>query len=150
MNKRYIDIVKFIIYFLLFAIILYMEKSMIDMQPGSSIDDKDRSGGIGFVAILGFICVIPFYILYDIGIHKQLYRLIALLLQAGFCLWSLFWFRSLETVRHNMQYENMLLSNDMMPVNRENFYDCWTIGYGVILYLTVAMMVSYVWERKSV
>ena len=150
MNKKYTDIVKFIIYFLLFAIILYLEKSMIDMQPGSSIDDKDRSGGIGFVAILGLICVTPFYILYDIGIRKQLCRLLALLLQAGFCLCSLFWFRSLEAVRQNMQYGNMLSSNGMMPVDRENFYNCWTIGYGVILYLTVAMIVSYVWKNKRV
>lgn len=150
MNKRRTDIVKFIVYFLLFAIILYMEKSMIEMQPGSSINDKDRSGGMGFVAILGFIAVVPFYILYDIGIHKQLYRLIALLLQTGFCLWSVFWFRSLEAVRHNLQYENMVSSNGLMPVDRENFYHCWTVGYGVILYLTVVMIVSYVWKKKSV
>lgn len=118
MNKRYTNIIKFIIYLLLFVLILYMEKSMIDMQPGSSIDDKDRSGGIGFMAILGFTCVTPFYILYDICVRKQLYRLLALLLQAGFCLWSLFWFRSLEAIRYNMQYENMPTSDGLMLAER--------------------------------
>lgn len=147
---KYSDVIKFVVYFLLFALILYIEKSMIDMQTGSCIDDKDRSGGIGFVAVMGLACILPFYLLYDLVVHKLIYRLLALLLQAFFCLWSLRWFERLVSLRHTMQYENVVTSNGMMPVDENNFYDCWTIGYGIMIYLTLAMIISYIWKQYSI
>lgn len=147
---KYSGVIKFVVYFLLFALILYIEKNMIDMQTGSCIEDKDRSGGIGFVAVMGLACILPFYILYDLVVHKLIYRLFALLIQAIFCLWSLKWFESLVSLRYTMQYENAVTSNGMMPVDENNFYDCWTIGYGIMIYLALAMIISYIWKQYTI
>ena len=123
-----------------------MKKSMIDMQTGSCIEDKDRSGGIGFVALMGLACILSFYLLYDLVVHKLIYRLLALLLQAIYCLWSLRWFERLVPLRHTIQYENVVTSNGMMPVDENNFYDCWTI----LIYLALAMIISYIWKQYSI
>ncbi|MCD7712897.1 MAG: hypothetical protein LUJ25_09420 [Firmicutes bacterium] len=142
------DIIKCMAYFLLFALILYIEKDMIDMQVGSGMDDKDRSGGIGFMNGILLMCVVPFYILYDVALHKMAYRLLALLLQAAFGLWSLWWFMELLPLRYEVK-QGLSASGGLMPVSGNNFYECWIVGYGVILYLAVAMIVSYVWKQYS-
>lgn len=142
---KYSHVTKFLFYLLLFVLILYMEYYMIDIQPRSCFEDKDRSGGISITAMLGLICIVPFYILYDIVTHKVLYRLLALLLQSVFCLWSLLWFKKLLPLRYN----NMITTNGFTPVDENNFHDCWTIGYVIMIYLTVVMIISAI-KPKSI
>ena len=123
---RKANVIKFTIYFLLFAVILYFEYYAIEMQGGEWIAHDDRRPLVSMMALIG-IC--PIYILYDIAIRNTLCRLSALLLQAVFNLWSLLWFSALP--------ENMI------PSDENNFYFCWIVGAIIMTYLTVVMIISY-------
>ena len=83
---------------------------------------------------------------YDMAIRNTLCRLSALLLQAVFNLWSLLWFSSLPTLgTYEAEYERTgVLPENMIPSNENNFYFCWIVGAVIILYLVVAMTISYV------
>ena len=94
-KMRKANTIKFTIYFLLFAIILYFEYYAIEMQEGEWIAHDDRRPLTSMIALIG-IC--PLYILYDMAIRNTLCRLSALLLQAVFNLWSLLWFSTLPTL----------------------------------------------------
>ena len=140
---RKANTIKFTIYFLLFAIILYFEYYAIEMQEGEWIAHDDRRPLTSMIALIG-IC--PLYILYDMAIRNTLCRLSALLLQAVFNLWSLLWFSSLPTLgTYEAEYERTgVLPENMIPSNENNFYFCWIVGAVIILYLVVAMTISYV------
>ena len=116
---RKANVIKFTIYFLLFAVILYFEYYAIEMQGGEWIAHDDRRPLVSMMALIG-IC--PIYILYDIAIRNTLCRLSALLLQAVFNLWSLL---------------------NMIPSDENNFYFCWIVGAIIMTYLTVVMIISY-------
>ncbi len=78
--------------------------------------------------------------------RNMLCRLSALLLLAVFNLWSLLWFSTLPTLgTYEAEYERTgVLPENMIPSNENNFYFCWIVGAVIILYLVVAMTISYV------
>ena len=128
---RKANAIKFTIYFLLFAIILYFEYYAIEMQEGD------------MMVLIG-IC--PIYVLYDMAIRNTLCRMSALLLQAVFNLWSLLWFSSLPTLgTYEAEYERTgRLPENMIPSDENNFYFCWIVGAIIMLYFAVTMTISYV------
>ena len=140
---RKANAIKFTIYFLLFAVILYFEYYAIGMQEGEWIAHDDRRPLASMMVLIG-IC--PIYVLYDMAIRNTLCRLSALLLQAVFNLWSLLWFSSLPTLgTYEAEYERTgMLPENMIPSDENNFYFCWIVGAVIILYLVVAMTISYV------
>ena len=73
-KMRKANTIKFTIYFLLFAIILYFEYYAIEMQEGEWIAHDDRRPLTSMIALIG-IC--PLYILYDMAIRNTLCRLSA-------------------------------------------------------------------------
>ena len=68
---RKANVIKFTIYFLLFAVILYFEYYAIEMQGGEWIAHDDRRPLVSMMALIG-IC--PIYILYDIAIRSGCVR----------------------------------------------------------------------------
>ena len=141
-SMRKANAIKFTIYFLLFAVILYFEYYAIEMQGGEWIAHDDRRPLTSMMALIG-IC--PIYILYDIAIRNTLCRLSALLLQAVFNLWSLLWFSALPTLgTYEAEYERTgVLPENMIPSDENNFYFCWIVGAIIMTYLTVVMIISY-------
>ena len=142
-KMRKANTIKFTIYFLLFAIILYFEYYAIEMQEGEWIAHDDRRPLTSMIALIG-IC--PLYILYDMAIRNTLCRLSALLLQAVFNLWSLLWFSTLPTLgTYEAEYERTgVLPENMIPSDENNFYFCWIVGAIIMTYLVMAMTISYV------
>ena len=124
-SMRKANAIKFTIYFLLFAVILYFEYYAIEMQEGEWIAHDDRRPLTSMMALIG-IC--PIYILYDISIRNTLCRLSALLLQAVFDLWSLLWFSSLPTLgTYEAEYE--LKTGEVFIIgDKDDSYDSRFIG----------------------
>lgn len=142
---RKANVIKFTIYFLLFAVILYFEYYAIEMQGGEWIAHDDRRPLVSMMALIG-IC--PIYILYDIAIRNTLCRLSALLLQAVFNLWSLLWFSALPTLgTYEAEYERTgVLPENIIPSDENNFYFCWIVGAIIMTYLAMVMIISYAME----
>lgn len=131
-----------VVYFVFFSLILSIEYVMIEMREGSLIGHDDKRI---IMLIIFLMAVVPIYLLYDIAFHDLLSRLIALLLQTVFNLWSMLWFATSTPLSvYEAEYNSSGIPIDgMIPASESNFNICWMLCGTVMVYLSLAMLASY-------
>lgn len=140
----------FIIYFFIYTSLLIAEKEHLTITPmgGSMAMPKF------FPAVIGMLSLFLFLIC-DLLMHKRSFRILALSGQIVFLLWSIHLYVRYRSIDFNLYYgtaENMFLSyrgreDRFYLPGYETFQFVWSVSAGVMLYLLLAILVSYLWKK---
>lgn len=140
----------FIIYFFIYTSLLIAEKEHLTITPMGGPMAMPNF----FPAVIGMLSLFLFLIC-DLLMHKRSYRILALSGQVVFLLWSIYLYFLYRSIDFNLYYgiaEDMFLSyrgredRYCLP-GYETFQLVWSVSAGVMLYLLLAILVSYLWKK---